>query len=166
MANNILSEDNKFQFKCPVFEAPTKFSACVKLRDLVWRGERPEKRQGCQVAMRCGTCPVAKMVQYKAFQSDNSEYCYSSEPVMGRLKKDILTRIQPVLNTQSVMQLYNLSPGEIKLLSTSIARIADMIGKAPDTAPVRKSKKAAPKKSTPKISNAATTGDLAAAINE
>lgn len=171
MGNSIVSEDNKFQFKCPVFEAPTKVAACVKLRDMVWKGERPEKRQGCQVAMRCGTCPIAHLVQYKAFsKSDGSNY-YAEQPVMGRLDKDILTRIQPVLNTASVMSYFSLSPGEIKMLNTSGQRIAAMIGKAPaakaETKVKRSVKKTAKVEEKPVVqSKAAATGDLSAAIND
>lgn len=168
MRNSIVSESNKLQIKCPVFEAPTKVSACVKLRDMVWRGEKPEKRQGCQVAMRCGTCPVAQLVQYTAFASEKIDHYYSDVPVMGRLRKDVLDRISNTLNTRSIMSFYTLSLGEIKMLESSVDRIRLMVGKAPVATDERKAKRIV-KKSVPKaakIDAAAATGDMSAAVND
>jgi hypothetical protein len=57
-----LSENNQFSFTCPVFNVETKLSVCIKLRDLVWRGSRPDVRKGCQACMSAGKCPAATIL--------------------------------------------------------------------------------------------------------
>ena len=181
MAHTALSPSNQFSFVCPIFDVETKISACIKLRELVWKGQRPEVRVGCQACMSASKCPAATIVQRMAIGNRLApdEY-FSAQPSKGKLRVDILEHIQPVIvleNTdaakvENTIAQYGVPSAEANLIRSSSERIAKQLGVAPQAKPLGQSKarkfveveKTAPK-STPQINTAAATGDLSAAIN-
>lgn len=182
MSYATLAEDNQFKFKCPIFNAETKMSSCVKLRHMVWKGLRPEKRRGCQACMAAGKCPAAQIVQKMSMSSSPVADDYgATQPIVGKLRKDVLERIRPVMVMNSTIQLFSPSTAELSLIETANQRIEAMIGTAPGasapsrstmTGSARKPRKvASPKAAEPKttttdtrIEKAAATGDLGAAL--
>lgn len=173
MAHTALSPLNQFSFVCPIFDVETKISACIKLRELVWKGLRPEVRVGCQACMSASKCPAATIVQRMAIGNRLApdEY-FSAQPSKGKLRVDILEHIQPVIVLENTIAQYGVPSAEANLIRSSSERIAKQLGVAPQAKPLGQSKarkfveveKTAPK-STPQINTAAATGDLSAAIN-
>ena len=183
---NLDDPRNQFQFVCPIFEVTTKISQCFKLRELFWRGEKPEVRRGCQVCMRAGKCPAAAIVskRYPIGKSWQNDYA-SDTPVVGKLRKDILERIhRPIVADCYYREFPDVSPAEREKINGASDRIGKMIGAAPlpsDDGPSysrnfaesptpRKARKAAPKPAnknaeTNTVGDAAASGNLAAAIN-
>src|ERR1700751_4926921 len=109
-----LSPENQFKFRCPVFGAETKIADCFKLRDLVWRGEGPPIRQGCQCAMNAGKCPIP--VVLTRMVRDKSDPYHSDEPKVGKLQVDDLEKTAKVLVIESQIRRFSLSATEEKLL--------------------------------------------------
>lgn len=176
-----LDNDNAFQFVCPIFNVTTKMSLCMKLRELVWMGKRPEVRTGCQACMSSGKCPAAAIVSKISYGREVPDEYGSKEPILGKLRKDILERIHRPIVLEKTLNEFRVPPAERELIATASERIGKMIGAAPlpstDGPPSRSafdSETAAPKpprKAKPKADNsnqinqAARSGDLAAAIN-
>lgn len=174
-----LSDGNKFSFKCPVFNAETKMSSCIRLRNMFWQGQTPTQRKGCQTCMAAGKCPAAQIAQRMAMSGTRvkqpDDYG-STTPVTGKLRKDVLERILPVVVTQSAIQRHRPSPAELNLIETANERILTMLGSAPGASSKksvikgkpRRSKKLEPPQATEtvpsKISQAAESGDLSAAL--
>lgn len=182
---NLDDPRNQFSFVCPIFEVTTRISQCFKLREKFWRGERPEVRKGCQVCMRAGKCPAAAIVEKvrghgRSWQDDYA----ADEPVVGKLRKDVLQRIhRPMVIESYYREFQGVSDAEKLKIETSSERIGKMIGAAPlpsDDGPVsrnfsdsptpRKPRKAAPKAvnnntESNAVGDAAASGNLAAAIN-
>jgi hypothetical protein len=179
-----LSTTNQFVFTCPIFDADTKMAACMALREAVWMGKHIEKRRGCQAAMRCGMCPAAAIVSKIIYsQAAVSDDYGATEPKKGRLRADILGRIANVIATESVITKFGLSDRELELIRSARPRIVEQMKTAPgatktaafvepkarNTAAVKPTRRTA----TPKpietkpdaITTAATTGDMAAALN-
>ena len=187
-ANHYVNLDdprNQFQFQCPVFEVTTKISMCFKLREMFWRGEKPEVRKGCQVCMRAGKCPAAAIVAKKYPSGRSWQDDYSSDaPVVGKIRRDILERIhRPSIIEAYYREFPGVSDAERLKLETSSERIGKMIGAAPlpsDDGPsysrpaigdshssaTKKRRVAKPKaENTNTINEAAKSGDIAAALN-
>lgn len=166
-----LSQDNKFQFKCPIFDAKTAMSSCIKLRNLVWMGKNPEIRKGCQACMSAGKCPAIYVV--KKFNSSSPSVPVpddygSKEPVMGKIRRDVLERIQNVIVTSSTMARFSLTDAEITLINSSSERIRKALGSAPleGSAKKRSVIKSKPKTEKTTEQKAAETGNMAAALKE
>lgn len=166
MISKTLSPDNQLKIRCPVFNAETKIAGCFLLRDMVWRGERPEQRQGCQCALLAGKCPIPVILQRMVREGDDPYH--SAEPKVGTLTDDVLDRIAPVLISDTQMNRHELTPQERKALvqGNEDARSGKrQIRKAPrreervidDTPPVSATDKA--------VIEAAKKGDLGAAIS-
>lgn len=127
-------EKNQFSFICPIFNAQTKMSSCIKLRQKKWRGETVEKRQGCQVAMDCGKCPAASAVEqisYNRYQEGIPDNYGSLEPVVGKLRADILNRVLRPLITDKVLNRYSVTDAERDLLLSASKRIEEQLKTAP-----------------------------------
>lgn len=169
-----LSYDNKFTFVCPVFNAKTPMGACMQLRDLVWKGQGSEKRQGCQVAMKCGKCPAAALVSLHIYDKAwDNDFHGSREPKEGKLHAAVLAKVENVMIMETVMNKAGVSPAERTLLLSSSERITAQLKTAPGEKPQRASDYHAPKRQrsvapapkNDKLAEAARTGDMAAAIN-
>ncbi len=182
---NLDDPRNQFAFVCPVFETTTKISQCFKLREMFWRGERPEVRKGCQVCMRAGKCAAAAIVskKYPAGKSWQDEYA-SDTPVVGKLRRDILKRIhRPMVVDSYYREFPDTKPEEREMMATASDRIGKLIGAAPlpsddgpsysrnfteAPTPRKPRAKAQPKTQnteTNTVGDAAASGNLAAAIN-
>lgn len=177
-----LSFENRLSFTCPIFDAPTQMRACVKLRDMFMRGERPEKRRGCQACMSAGKCPALEIVRRFAFNCATGEDDLSStEETTGKLPASVLERIAPVIVLPQTMSQYRISDAERTLIESSRERIEAQLRTAPrgekssritrtsSQPETRKPSKirtpdAAPRVDTA-ITSAAASGDLSAAIN-
>lgn len=176
MSDLMFAAENKFSFNCPIFGTETRFSACMKLRDMVWKGQQVEIRRGCQAAMMACKCPVTNIVQKAVMSHDEKqETRYAArEPVVGKLHADVLAAILPVIVTEMSMVRYAVGGVERELLASSNTRIEAQLGVAPSKEkPTRRATNApppeahAPKTKTVKttIQTAAETGDLSAAIS-
>lgn len=175
-----LSEENQFCFTCPVFNARTKMAACTTLRELVWRGERVEKRRGCQVAMKSGMCPAAAMVSLYSYNKNWDNDFHSSDVEKdGKLHAQVLEKIVNKLPMEKLYHRYEVAEAEIKLLETANDRIEQQLKTAPGErlsraegashtkAGKRRKAAAAPKQTVPtEIQSAAASGDMSAAINQ
>lgn len=172
-----LDEKNQFSFKCPVFNAETRMGACVKLRDMVWRGQTPEVRKGCQAAMQSNLCPAASMVSLYIFDKKwDNDFHGSKEPKKGRLHAAVLERISRSMANEEEIKRLHVPENEAEALRDARFRIQKELETAPGEAPQRASDYEPPRKrrstkskQTPehqsKVVDAAKTGDLTAAIN-
>jgi hypothetical protein len=180
-----LDNDNQFQFSCPIFNVTTKMSLCMKLRELVWMGKRPDVRKGCQACMSAGKCPAAAIVSKISYGRDAPDEYGSKTPVTGKLRKDILERVHRPMVLEKTLNDFEVPAAERELIAGASDRIGKMIGAAPlpstDGPPSRSAFGAetatpkSPRKATPKAENtntptnavndAAASGNLAAAIN-
>jgi hypothetical protein len=173
MATELPVAGNQFSFVCPIFNVSTKMAACVKLRNLVYRGQGPDVRKGCQACMASNKCPAIHAINNTIRNKENSEFPYASPtPVEGKLRADILERIAPVVVQAAHLQKFAVPISEVALIETANDRIYKQLGVAPKQGgktggsrmPARKAKS----ENTPvqtSVQQAAATGDLTAAIN-
>lgn len=182
MEYQTLSETNQFSFKCPIFGVDTKMATCVKLRSLVWRGVKPPQRKGCQACMEAGKCPAAHVVQKMAMSGHRTpqpDTYASDQPVKGKLRRDLLEKILPVMVLHGTLVQSGASKEEIKLINSSNARITEMIPSAPQGQGKTKTKARIAartsatleavkpeQKNREVVTQAAQSGDMAAAISE
>lgn len=89
-----LMSHNEFRFECPIFKATVKIADCFRLRDMVWRGDKPDVRKGCQSCMRASKCPINNIVMDMC-KHDREPY-FSAVPVVGKLEQRDLDRIAPI----------------------------------------------------------------------
>jgi hypothetical protein len=164
--------ENQFMITCPVFKAPTRLSACFELREIVWRGDKPPVRRGCQVAMHACKCPINDIV--KDACRDGDDPYYSATPKIGALRDNILERISPVLVLPDAIERANLPPKEAKALYDANDEAREGVKKKKRTARRRDPTPeeiaaagpvSAEEKVTDETIRAATTGDMSAAIN-
>lgn len=175
MISKTLSPENQLKIRCPIFNAETRIAGCFMLRDLVWRGEGPEQRQGCQCAMRAGKCPIPVILTRMVRTGEDP--LHSAEPKVGRIDDDILDKIAPVLVPETQMRRFSLSPQEEKAIAQANEdarsgkraikkyerRPERVIEELPARASAPKPKEAPP--TTDATVAAATSGDMSAAIN-
>jgi hypothetical protein len=76
----------------------------------VWRGEKPVQRQGCQVALHCGKCPITRILA-NMIREDDDPY-HSAEPKQGALRPEILAYIGPILVTDEMIKRFDCTPAE------------------------------------------------------
>lgn len=176
-----LSTQNKITFTCPIFDVSTQMRSCVKLRDMFMRGEKPQVRKGCQACMASGKCPALEIVRRFAFGVATAEDDLSSTTeTHGKLPASVLERIAPLIVLPNTMTQYRISDVERQMIETSRERIEAQLRTAPrgekssritrvSAAPEeRKPSKIGKVPDAPvasKITSAAATGDLSAAIN-
>lgn len=177
-----LSSENRFSFTCPIFDVPTQMRACVKLREMFMRGEKPQVRKGCQACMASGKCPALEIIRRFAFGTATGEDDLSSTTdVHGKLPANVLERIAPTIVMQSTMTAYRISDAEQQMIESSRERIEAQLRSAPraekssrmirttSASEQRKPSKIGTVPDAPVVSKeiniAAATGDLSAAIN-
>lgn len=173
---------NRFSFTCPLFDSNTQMRHCTKLRDLVYVGKRPPYRKGCQAAIHSSKCPAAAMISLyiwdKTFDNDSHG---SLEPKQGRLRAEVLEKVQRVMILPSTLDKFGVPAVERLKLEGANERIAEQLKGAPGKHGSRASdgdieertvapRRKAPARPTPRsepsaITTAAETGDLSAAIN-
>jgi hypothetical protein len=175
-----LSLSNQFSFACPVFGSETKIAACFMLRDMVWKGQKPPQRQGCQVCMAADKCPINGIIK-DMFARGEDPY-YSAEPKVGHLLPSHLAKVSNVRVLDMHLRAYTPSDRERELIEDANVR-ASAAGtkKAQDDEKRYPHKRAkleldhvetrAPRRSEPKSeamdveTAAAIAGDMSAAIN-
>jgi hypothetical protein len=162
-----LARENQACITCPVFNVESKISACLALRDELWKGKRLDVRRGCQAALTDSKCPVYHLVKHMERTDDDP--IHSTEPKTLPWPKHILERIAPVQVQGRTMDKFGVSDRERELLTASndmkaavprtkasTTRLEDV--KAPE-------KPAASKPVKDDAIAAATAGDMSAAIN-
>lgn len=177
-----LSAENQASFVCPIFDVPTQMRACVKLRDMFMRGEKPQVRKGCQACMASGKCPAYEVIRRFAFNSATSEDDLSSTTeTTVKLPASVLARIAPVMVMPATMTAYRITDAEQQMIESSRERIEAQLRTAPRgekaIRTMRQASQPEPRKATkigkvpdapkvePTINKAAASGDLSAAIN-
>lgn len=166
--NKTLSSDNQFAFTCPIFKANTAIRACLELRERFWRGERPEVRRGCQAAMECSKCPIVHVMDRMIMTGE--DLYFSETPKLGTLRPEILTRMAPVLVRTEIMDKHRVSERERELLLKANADAAHGVRNVtkytkPRRKPSAPAMTAVPETQSDATVEAATTGDMTAAIN-
>lgn len=181
-----LSYKNQFSFTCPIFNAETTLSACMKLRDKVWAGQQPQVRKGCQACMTSGKCPAAKIADYYTNNASGpkNDAHGSAMPKKGKLTAFILEKVQRVIVMPRIMAQYGISENEERLINSARERIDAQMETAPSgegertvtfrgsNKPTKSKPMVSPKTTAPApiinnaIAAAAMTGDLSAAINQ
>lgn len=183
-----LSAENRFRFVCPIFGAEVEMRECNKLRDMVWRGQGPEVRKGCQACMSASKCPMGAV--FKELDPDAGvDPYFSTTPKLGRLSDKVLRAIAPIVVPETTITNYpgilpqhldriracNGLKGFDKFKGLEIATLEDIgYREIPEYPPEAKQGKkisrgifsspppAEPAAETP---SAAATGDLTAALN-
>lgn len=170
-----LSPENEFTFECPIFGAETKMATCMKLRERVWRGERPAQRQGCQACMMSSKCPVIHIVN-DLNKRDDDPYA-SKKPYKGKLEQHILDKISPIVVRDEHIKLFSISDGELSRIRRANANAAPVDDPAtpptPGSKPKRRKQSASKqtqeqtsvKQQSDDMLDAAKTGDMSAVIN-
>lgn len=166
-----LSPENEFSFRCPIFNVETKMSACMKLRELVWRGEKVPVRKGCQACMHSNKCPAVIIVSRAIYTKVSVDEYGSKTPKVGRLKDDVLKRILPVMVRDTHLEVHQVPEIERNLIASANARISKMIGSVVKAVAEKAESVLGSIPSTPApvkndISEAARTGDLSAALKQ
>jgi len=172
-----LSRENQFRFVCPIFNTEVKFAQCLQIRDAVYNAKELAVRKGCQACVKDSKCPASEVVRKISFGGGNVPDDYgSTTPVTGKVRKDVLEKIAPIIVMQRTLDNLGVGSAERALIASSSERIRKIAGiaalpsegySAPRTASApakRAPKKAAPKSDT--INQAAATGDLAAAVSQ
>jgi hypothetical protein len=160
MHSKTLSPENQFRFKCPVFNAETKIASCFALRDAVARGDRVDVRQGCQVAMHSSKCPIPFIL--KRMVREGSDDYHATDATLRKLRDVDLDKVAPVLVLKSEMDRFALNSKEQQALLQANDLARHRAGHATSKPHHTKSSHAVKKDKT---IEAATTGDLSAAIN-
>lgn len=106
-----LDETNQLRIICPIFHAETPIAACFKLRELVWRGDKPPQRQGCQACMRAGKCPINNILWNIIRKPELDPYGSRTMKTVTLAQED-LNRIARVIVPESTMNRYDLSDKE------------------------------------------------------
>ena len=170
-----LSDDNQFSFICPIFDVQTKMAACMTLRELVWRGEKPAVRKGCQVCMHANKCPVNTII-WDMIRSPGNDPYGSETPKVGKLQERHLAAIERVKVPDKMIERameQGLPPAEVAKIRKSNDMAAKTASKHIRNAQeialedVQIDRRKRPPTETvmaPEIS-AAITGDMSAAVN-
>lgn len=90
-----LSATNQFHLACPIFNTEVPIASCFKLRDLVWKGQAPPVRRGCQACMRASKCPINNII--RGLKTGDIEPYYAVTKRVGHLVASDHARIAPVL---------------------------------------------------------------------
>lgn len=157
---------NQFQLVCPVFGVTTPISSCFQLREIVWRGEGPPVRQGCQACMEAGKCPI-NAITWEIARTKTNPY-YSTTPKAGQLADRHVAAIARVKVPEYITKKYRLSDKEQALIEkanklAAEGAIARPVG-GQSISPVIRTTKSKPAVSSDTF-DAAASGDMTAAIN-
>ncbi len=124
-----LDEANQLHVVCPIFHAETPIAACFKLRELVWCGNAPPQRQGCQACMQANKCPINNIIWGMIRHPDSDPYWSSTKKVVNFRDRD-LEQIARVIVPERTMTLYNLSDKErAKINEANLAARSGAVGK-------------------------------------
>lgn len=93
---NSFRMDNQFKFTCPIFGADVEMRQCMSLREMVWRGQGPRVRKGCQACMSASKCPIVHVVKECDPDRGIDPY-FSKEPKLGKLSDKVLKTIAPLV---------------------------------------------------------------------
>ena len=110
-----LEEANQLQVICPIFQAETSIAVCFKLREIVWRGGRPEQRQGCQACMQANKCPINNIIWEMIRKPDIDPYWSATKKVV-QFKDHDLEKIARVTVSERIMDRYQLSEKELLMI--------------------------------------------------
>ena len=158
-----LDEANPLHVICPIFQAETPIATCFKLRDIVWRGDRPAQRQGCQACMRANKCPINNIIWDMIRNTDLDPY-WSSQKKTVNFKEHDLERIARVKVTDWIINSYSLNEKELAMINKANAQAAiGVFKKGRPNAVSAQSFEEAPEVSD--TAAAAKSGDMSAAIN-
>lgn len=173
-----LMETNQFVFTCPVFPTKTKIAACFALRELVWRGDKPEVRKGCQMCMRAGKCPINGILWDMIRTPDYDPY-HSDVPKEGKLNEKHIAMIERTVVPEKMLERA-LDKGEISDMEAKLMRASNNEARKTASKGVRNpqemslvdvkvERKKGDKPATETLIDAtilaASTGDMAAAVN-
>lgn len=179
---------NQMIITCPIFNVDTKVAHCVELRHRIFRGEAGQVRRGCQACVASGKCPIAREVTKTIHHKLSFQDYVSDEPKKGKLSKQMLTEIRPVVVQSQHLDKYGVSPEERDLIMTANPRIDAQLGHAPsrenkplvernkrEVSGARTRLPPSPKveleankvrKTETAADHAAATGDMSAALNQ
>jgi hypothetical protein len=172
--------DNRWSFQCPIFGSTTEIRVCLHLRDLLWSGKRQEVRRGCQACMHDSKCPMVNLVRRIRDTKDEPGY-FSLEPKQGALLASDVDRIRKIIVTEETMKRFDVPENERQaILSTNgwnaklhgkveiDGKLSDLPGleeKIASHKPRKRAEAPAPAK-TDDVIEAASTGDMSAAVNK
>ncbi len=105
-SSKTLSPNNKFTFTCPIFGAEVAIAGCFQLRDLVWKGDRPGVRRGCQAAMSASKCPIHHILT--DMMRRGTDPYHSDVPKHGSLEQAHLDHIAPILVREATIMEYDV----------------------------------------------------------
>lgn len=162
-----LDESNQAQIVCPIFQAETSIAQCFKLRELVWCGQKPPQRQGCQACMKANKCPINNIIWDMIRKPDSDPYWSAQKKVIPLAEHD-LDRIARVVVPEKLLDGYSLSEKEMLMIQRANA--------AAGSGFIKRQRRAAEERETiddvvetPSRHSdeftAAKTGDMSAAIN-
>ncbi len=159
-----LSPENQAIITCPIFRSDTKIAACFQLRELVWRGDRPAVRLGCQVAMDADKCPIPRMIKEMMHKPGDDPY-HAPEPRKVAIRQSVLDSSSPVLISEKAIEACGASANEKAAMRrcNNDARNGSRMTSRTYAPPKPPSKTKV--EVDDKITTAAATGDMSAAIN-
>lgn len=160
-----LDESNQLHVICPIFQAETPIAACFKLRELVWCGQAPVQRQGCQACMRASKCPINNILWGMIRKPDSDPYGSRTKKVVQFHTED-LERIARVVVPEKLLESYSLSDKELVMIKRANAAAGQGLVKRSRW--VEEHAEIEEIAATPARDEfaAAKTGDMSAAINE
>lgn len=177
-----LDEANQFVFVCPIFETQTKIASCFTLRELVWRGNKPDVRKGCQMCMKHSKCPANNIIWDMIRRPDFDPY-HSATPKLGKLQDKHLVQIERVIinekDIERALDAGRISPAEAQKMTRANQLARNQANKGVRSAtdfelvdvrpePVERRVEKI-KKDDAEVSatvQAAITGDMTAAVNK
>jgi hypothetical protein len=109
--SKVFDPSNQFTFACPIFGAVTKIAHCIELRDRVFKGQKPEVRQGCQACISSSKCPVTHIMKDASMGKSIDRY-YAAQPVKGALAERLLDRIAAIRTLPNHMDKYGVGDAQ------------------------------------------------------
>jgi hypothetical protein len=110
--------DNEFRFQCPIFGAEVQIKQCLQLRDACAKGKHPVVRQGCQACLKASKCPIPAIIN--SVNHNGPDTYFSKEPKVGTLRPDIFDRIGPIVVPQYVMNEYGAMSDQQKAMILAV----------------------------------------------
>lgn len=159
-----LASDNQFCFKCPIFGAEVELAGCMQLNQDWMRGKRSEIRRGCQALMQATKCPTYHIIQ--AMMREGDDPYHSDERRVGQLRPALLAKIAPIQVLDRTLDEYGVPAAERELIMASEKGRGDVPLEKIEVPKKRARKSADPVVEPSALETAATTGDMAAAINK
>lgn len=165
-----LSKNNQFHFVCPIFEARVSLRSCIQLRDQYWvYGKKIDKRKGCQACMASSKCPALSALHEILTQGGDPYYSENPEHT-GVFSDKVYNRIARVHVIDSHIMKYDVDGPELLLINKANERARNgddvkVTRRASNTASQKSTLEKLSDKATTSTVNAATAGDMSAAVN-